>query len=101
MNDETRTQEPEQQPQEPEQETAAAPTDEAIIAALSNPSEAVQQALDALIGAAVKKILAGSTPKRQTVKSDPLTPEQFAKLTYKERVELFQSNRALYEKLKG
>lgn len=96
MNDETTMQEPEQQPQEPE-----APTDEAIIAALSNPSEIVKQALNELIDAAVKKALAGSTPKRQTVKSDPMTPEQFAKLTYKQRVELFQSNRPLYEKMKG
>lgn len=101
MNDETMQQEQEQQPQQEPEATQEAPTDEAIIKALSNPSEAVKLALDALIDAAVKKALAGSTPKRQTVKSDPLTPEQFAKLTYKQRVELFQSNRPLYEKMKG
>lgn len=100
MNDETTMQEQTQPQQEPEAPQEA-PTDAAIIEALTHPSEAVKLALDALIDAAVKKALAGSTPKRQTVKSDPLTPEQFAKLTYKQRVELYQSNRPLYEKLKG
>lgn len=103
-NDEAITQEQEQEQQQ-EQETQEArddtPTDDAIIAALSNPSDKVKAAIDALIEAGIKKALAGTTPKRQTVKSDPLTPEQFTKLTYKERVQLYNTNRPLYEKLKG
>lgn len=100
MNDEIVEQEQEQPQNEPETAQGGV-SDAAIIEALTHPSEAVQQTLNALIDAAVKKALAGSAPKRQTVKSDPMTPEQFAKLTYKQRVELFQSNRPLYEKMKG
>lgn len=106
MNENTENMEQETTPapweneQEQEQDTAA-PSDEAILAALESPSEAVKAALDKMIAAAVKKALAGAVPRKQPIKTDPLTKEQFAKMTYKQRCELFEKNRPLYEKLKG
>lgn len=76
-------------------------TDETIINAIQNPSEAVKTALQAIVNEAVKKALAKNTPKRSTVKIDPITKEQFTQMSYDERVNLYNTNRPLYEKLKG
>ena len=84
-----------------EQEHTTTPSDDDILAALETPSEAVRAKIDEMVAAAVKKALAGATPRKQPVKTDPLTREQFAKMTYQERCKLFESNRPLYEKLKG
>lgn len=92
------------EPTEPETEIveeSPAITDADILAALENPSEAVKAKLEELIAAGVKKALASATPKRTTVKTEPISKEQFAKMTYKQRCELFERNRPLYEKLKG
>lgn len=75
--------------------------DENIIKALENPSEAVQQALQRIVNEAVKKALAKNTPKRTTVKADPITKEQFSQMSYAERENLYNINRPLYEKLKN
>lgn len=75
--------------------------DDAILKALQNPSEAVKKYLNDAVRAAVKKALAGATPKRSTVKVDPITKEDFNKMTYSQRKHLFETNRPLYEKLKG
>ena len=75
--------------------------DENIIKALENPSEAVQQALQRIVNEAVKKALAKNTPKRTTVKADPITKEQFSQMSYAERENLYNTNRPLYEKLKN
>ena len=64
--------------------------DETIINAIKNPSEAVKQALQGIVTEAVKKALAKNTPKRSTVR-----------MSYDERVNLYNTNRPLYEKLKG
>ena len=99
MNENTENieqQEPEQEQQEP-----ATLSDDAILEALESPSEAVKAALDRMITDAVKKALAGATPRKQPIKTDPVTKEQFAKMSYQERCRLFESNRPLYEKLKG
>lgn len=99
MNENTENieqQEPEQEQQEP-----ATLTDDAILEAIASPSEAVKAELDRMIADAVKKALAGATPRKQPIKTDPVTKEQFAKMSYQERCRLFESNRPLYEKLKG
>lgn len=75
--------------------------DETIINAIKNPSEAVKQALQGIVTEAVKKALAKNTPKRSTVRIDPITKEQFTQMSYDERVDLYNTNRPLYEKLKG
>lgn len=104
-NTENMMQEQEQTPapweQEQEQQEPAPPSDDDILKALASPSDAVKAALDKMIADAVKKALAGATPRKQPIKTDPLTKEQFAKMTYQERCRLFESNRSLYEKLKG
>lgn len=87
--------------QEQEQQEPATISDDDILKALASPSDAVKAALDKMIAEAVKKALAGATPRKQPIKTDPLTKEQFAKMTYQERCKLFESNRPLYEKLKG
>ena len=87
--------------QEQEQQEPAAISDDDILKALASPSDAVKAALDKMIADAVKKALAGATPRKQPIKTDTLTKEQFAKMTYQERCKLFESNRPLYEKLKG
>lgn len=83
--------------QEQEQENTV--TDEAILNALKAPSETVKAALDKMIADAVKKALAGSTPKKSTVKVEPITKEKFDEMTYSEREKLFNENRDLYNKL--
>lgn len=104
-NTENMMQEQEQTPapweQEQEQQEPATISDDDILKALASPSDAVKAALDKMIADAVKKALAGATPRKQPIKTDPLTKEQFAKMTYQERCKLFESNRPLYEKLKG
>lgn len=88
--------------QEPEQQQEPATlSDDAILEAIASPSEAVKAALDSMIADAVKKALAGATPRKQPIKTDTVTKEQFAKMSYQERCRLFESNRPLYEKLKG
>lgn len=104
-NTENMMQEQEQTPapweQEQEQQEPATISDDDILKALASPSDAVKAALDKMIADAVKKALAGATPRKQPIKTDTLTKEQFAKMTYQERCKLFESNRPLYEKLKG
>lgn len=92
---------PWEQEQEQEQQEPATISDDDILKALASPSDAVKAALDKMIADAVKKALAGATPRKQPIKTDTLTKEQFAKMTYAERCKLFESNRPLYEKLKG
>lgn len=74
-------------------------TDDAILAALQSPSDAVKAYLDNLQKAAVKAALAGSTPKKSPVKVEPITKEQFAAMSYKERLKLYTENREMYNKL--
>lgn len=93
--------EPAQDPTDEADEGATVVDDETIINAIKNPSESVRDALQAIVNEAVKKALAKNTPKRSTVKIDPITKEQFARMSYDERVDLYNTNRALYEKLKG
>lgn len=110
MNDETmntvQTEPVEMETDQAETETeiveeSPAITDADILAALENPSEAVQAKINELVAAGVKKALASATPKRTTVKTEPISKEQFAKMTYRQRCELFEKNRPLYDKLKG
>lgn len=84
--------------QDQEQENTVV-NDDAILDALKNPSETVKAALDKMIADAVKKALAGSTPKKSTVKVEPITKEKFDEMTYSEREKLFNENRDLYNKL--
>lgn len=93
--------EPTQDPTDEADEDATVVDDETIINAIKNPSESVRDALQAIVNEAVKKALAKNTPKRSTVKIDPITKEQFARMSYDERVDLYNTNRPLYEKLKG
>ena len=50
---------------------------------------------------AVKRALAKNAPKRSKVRVDPITKDQFDAMSYSERAELYNSNRTLYDKLKG
>ena len=100
LNEQEQEQEQEQmQEQEQEQEQDNVISDEDIIGALDNPTEAVQKKLNELIQIAVKKALASTTPKKSTVKVEPITKEQFAKMNYEQREKLFNENRSLYNKL--
>lgn len=101
MQEQETTPAPWEQEQEQEQQEPATISDDDILKALESPSDAVKAALDKMIADAVKKALAGATPRKQPIKTDTLTKEQFAKMTYQERCKLFESNRPLYEKLKG
>lgn len=101
MQEQETTPAPWEQEQEQEQQEPATISDDDILKALASPSDAVKAALDKMIADAVKKALAGATPRKQPIKTDTLTKEQFAKMTYQERCKLFESNRPLYEKLKG
>lgn len=88
-----------EQTHEQEEQVEHEITDEDVINALDAPSDAVKAKLNELIQAAVKKALAGSTPKKSTVKVEPITKEQFAKMNYAQREKLFNENRTLYNKL--
>lgn len=75
------------------------PTDEDVLNALENPTEAIQNKLNELIQIAVKKALATATPKKRVIKTEPITKEQFAKMSYAQREKLFNENRTLYDTL--
>lgn len=89
------------EPQEGAEEDEQGISDEDVIAALNNPSEAVRAALQGIVNEAVKRALAKNAPKRSKVRVDPITKEQFDAMSYSERAELYNSNRTLYDKLKG
>lgn len=90
---------PEEVTEDPIQEDEPV-SDETILEALKTPSDAVKGYLQQLVNDAVKKVLAKNTPKRTPVKTEPITHEQFNKMSYTEREQLYNSNRPLYEKLK-
>lgn len=51
---------------------------------------------------AVNEKLSGTTPKTATKKDNvTVTKDQFRKMTYQEKLDLFNSNKELYEQLKG
>jgi hypothetical protein len=89
------------EPQEGAEEDEQGISDEDVIAALNDPSEAVRAALQGIVNEAVKRALAKNAPKRSKVRVDPITKEQFDAMSYAERNELYNSNRTLYDKLKG
>ena len=77
----------------------SAATEDFVLKALETPSEAVQAALTAMIDKAVKARIAGTTPKRATATLDPITKDQFDKMDYNERVDLYKRSPELYNKL--
>lgn len=78
----------------------AAPIDDSVIlAALDNPSDAVKAKIDALVADAVKKTLADATPKAAPMASNVLTQAEFDAMTYEQRLELYNANRPLYERM--
>lgn len=91
--------ETEQEQQEQEQEQEYTVTDEDVLNALKTPTEAVKAFLDNYAKEAVKAALAKSTPKKSTVRVEPITKERFENMTYAEREKLFNENRDLYNKL--
>lgn len=74
--------------------------DEVILNALKEPSDVVKQHLQELVNTAVKQALAKSTPKKSTVAINPITKEDFNNMSYKERLHIYNTNKALYNKLK-
>lgn len=56
--------------------------------------------IDAKVAEGVKKALSGTAPKMNIAGNTAMTKEQFNKLPYKERVELFSTNPTLYSQLK-
>lgn len=54
-----------------------------------------------LVNAEVNKRLAGSTPKANTTKQEVVTKEQFDRMTYKERLKMFNESPQTYNKLIG
>lgn len=73
--------------------------DDDILNALKNPSQAVKEFLEKYAKDAVKAALANSTPKKSTVRVEPITKEKFEEMSYSEREKLFNENRDLYNKL--
>lgn len=57
--------------------------------------------IKATVAAQVKARLGGSAPKTGLNNNAEMTKEQFAKLTYTQRIELNQNNPELYKKLSG
>lgn len=85
-------------PAEP-QETPAEGNGVDIIALITNPTPEVQEVLQQLVNDAVKKVLAGTAPKRSTVKVDPITKADFDAMTYEQRETLYNTDRGLYDRL--
>ena len=56
--------------------------------------------IEGLVTEGVKKALAGTPPKVSVGTNGALTKEQFNKLSYKERTDLFNANPTLYNQLK-
>lgn len=73
-----------------------------------NNAEDTQQSVQSLIGlvntlaeAKVQTMLVGKTPTKQEETGQGITKEQFRKMGYQSRNELFQTNPELYNQLKG
>lgn len=56
--------------------------------------------IDAKVAEGVKKALSGTAPKMNIAGNTAMTKEQFNKLPYKDRMELFNTNPTLYNQLK-
>lgn len=85
--------------QESAEQEAVTFTDDDVLNALDNPSDAVKAKLAEIVQAAVKKALSGNTPRRTTVKTAPISKSDFANMSYSEREKLFNENRSLYNEL--
>lgn len=83
--------------------------DEAVLDfVVRNNAEDTQQSVQSLIGlvntlaeAKVQTMLVGKTPTKQEETGQGITKEQFRKMGYQSRNELFQTNPELYNQLKG
>ena len=56
--------------------------------------------IDAKVAEGVKKALSGTAPKMNVAGNQAMTKEQFNKLSYPDRMELFKTNPTLYNQLK-
>lgn len=100
MDDTTKAQSTgEPTPEQAAPEQPKAPDDSAILAALDNPSDAVKAKLDALVSDAVKKALADATPKAAPMSANVITQADFDGMTYEQRLELYNANRPLYDRM--
>lgn len=62
---------------------------------------ALEKAFTQAVQAQIDKKLEGGKPPKKAPKDEPVTKEQFAKLGYKERLELKTNNPELYKQLAG
>ena len=81
--------------------------DDLLALVVKDDAEATKEAVNAfadliegLVSDGVKKALAGTPPKVSVGNNTAMTKEQFNKLPYKERMELFNTNPTLYNQLK-
>lgn len=74
-------------------------TSEAIQAAIESQSGAINDALQAYINAEVQKRIAGIAPKKNTTSTAAVDRAKFEKMTYKERLQLFNQSPETYKKL--
>lgn len=61
--------------------------------------KAIDKRIDELVTAEINKRLAGITPQKNITDSTAVEMAKFQKMSYKERVQLFNSNPEMYKKL--
>lgn len=59
----------------------------------------LEQAFKNAVAAQVKTVIGGNSPKASVATPTGITPEKFATMNYKERLELLKSNPELYKRL--
>lgn len=74
-------------------------TPDMIQKAIESQSGAINEALQAYINAEVQKRIAGVAPKKDTTNSVAVDKAKFEKMSYKERLQLFNASPETYKKL--
>lgn len=93
------TAEAEIKPTEPQTAPVQDFTQEMFDKAIEANSEALQKALDSYIQAEISKRLAGLTPKADTTDNLAVERSEFAKMSYKDRLKLYNTSPEKYKKL--
>lgn len=83
----------------PEQEAPEEPPEAPANDFESNPD--IMAYIDKQINEGIRKALKGKAPKASTTDPSEAEKAEFNRMTYKERLQLFQSNPQAYQKLKG
>lgn len=99
MDDNNTTIETQDKPAEGQDTPPAVLTPDMITAAIESQSGAINEALQAYINAEVQKRIAGVAPKANTTNTAAVDKAKFEKMSYKERLQLFNSSPETYKKL--